>query len=64
MRGWVVAQIPCLTCSPCLEPEPIPGIDVIVQTVAVSDTRVSVQLLSSVDTAGTQFEVVCTLGSA
>ena len=56
-------QITCLTCGPCKEPEPIPGFDVIVQSVAISDTQVAVQLQNSVFFAGAQFQTFCTLGS-
>ena len=56
-------QITCLTCSPCEEPEPIPGFDAIVQYVAISDTQLAVQVLGTVDIAGFQFQTFCTLGS-
>ena len=58
-----VLQIACGTCGPCLKPQPIPGFDAIVQSVAISDTQVAVQLQSSVVLEVAQFETSCTLGN-
>ena len=46
-----------------MEPEPIPGFDAIVQSVAISDTQVSVQFLCSVPFAGAGFQTFCMLGN-
>ena len=58
-----MSQVTCLTCTPCSEPERIPGFDAIVQSVATTDTQVVVQLLTSVPLAGASFQTLCTLES-
>ena len=58
-----VSQITCLTCTPCLEPEPIPGFDAIVQSVATTDSQVVIQLLTSRAFAGASFQTFCILES-
>ena len=48
---------------PCSRPQPMPGFDAIVQSVAISDTQVTLQLQSSVVLEVAQFETSCTLGN-
>lgn len=40
--SWLASQLTCGSCQLCAEPPAIDGIDLIVQTLAVSDTLVSV----------------------
>lgn len=55
-------QISCLTCAPCLEPDFVEGFEAVVQSTAISDTLVAVQIKASKNLAGVQFEMWCTLG--
>ena len=46
-----------------MKPEPVPGLSAIVQSVAISDTQMSVQILTSVPLTAVQFQTFCMLGS-
>ena len=53
-------QITCATCQICQEPPAVDGIDVIIQAVPLSDTKVSIWYKSAVQIAGAQYQNVCT----
>lgn len=52
-------QLTCGSCPICAEPDPVPDIQVIVQSVAITDTLASVWLLADFPVAGVQAESVC-----
>lgn len=53
-------QLSCGTCSICAEPASIPGVDVILQARALTDTTVSVWIKADVEVYGMITQTVCT----
>ena len=53
-------QISCGSCQVCLQPLPIPQFSAIVQSVPLTDTTVSIWILSSITLGGLQFQSSCT----
>ena len=53
-------QITCATCQICEEPPALDGIDVIIQAVPLTDTKVSIWYKATVPIAGAQYVSSCT----
>ena len=54
------AQISCGSCQVCAEPESIPGIDIIIQAVALTDTLATVWVKSDTQFFSLVAQAVCT----
>ena len=52
-------QVSCTSCPICAQPDPIAGVDVIIQIIALNDTAVSVWLLTDIPISGGQADTIC-----
>lgn len=50
----------CGTCPICLEPSPVPGVDVVLQYSVLPDRFLPIYVLNAVEFSGFQGDVVCT----
>lgn len=57
-------QLSCGTCPICDAPPAVDGVDIIIQAIPISDTKVSIWFDATIAVAGAQFDNICTCRAA